>query len=321
MGLSCDSFGGVPMDASKGKNMKQTDMDLFGIGRILREAREEKGLELNEISSILRIRETHLAALENDDYETLPGKVYAIGFIRTYGNYLGLDSADLIEQFKGVVTTKPSEELNYDVVAEAEPISPVVKIVAGVVLVLAIYFIWLFVGSSSEPTLVDDVVGVVEETVTETPNIAPAIEEAPQAAPIDVVDTPPEFADETPATTAVETIDAAPTELAEVDAPVPAEAAAVDVPKFTTNDVVDVRANRRAWMRIENGDGMVLFSSVVAEGQKFTLEPGQVYFLATRDAGALDYVINDNVSEPVGRRGQILTKRRLDRDAIIARQQ
>ena len=71
----------------------------------------------------------------------------------------------------------------------------------------------------------------------------------------------------------------------------------------------------------ENGDGMVLFSSVVAEGQKFTLEPGEVYFLATRDAGALDYVINDKVSEPVGRRGQILTKRRLDRDAIIALQQ
>jgi len=312
------------MDAGKGKNMKQTDMDLFGIGRILRETREEKRLELSEISTILRIRETHLAALENDDYETLPGKVYAIGFIRTYGNYLGLDSADLIEQFKGVVPSKPAEELTYDVVEESEPLAPAIKIAAGVMLVLAIYLIWLFVGPSSEPTFVDDAAVAVEETLAETPNIASAIEEPTLEAPVEVVDTvdtPPVAVDELQAATPNEATVGALAEVAADDTTAPAQVTVVVEPPVATNDVVEIQANRRTWMRIENAAGMVLFSSIVAEGQRFTLDPNVVYFLATRDAGALEYVINSEVGESVGRRGQILTKRRLDRDAIIASQQ
>ena len=52
------------------------------------------------VSALLRIREAHLEAIELEDFEQLPGNVYAIGFIRTYAQYLELNESDLIMRFK-----------------------------------------------------------------------------------------------------------------------------------------------------------------------------------------------------------------------------
>lgn len=70
------------------------------IGKLLREAREKKNLSLAEVEQITHIRQRYLQALEEEDFQILPGQVYAIGFIRTYARVLGLDPAPLIEAFK-----------------------------------------------------------------------------------------------------------------------------------------------------------------------------------------------------------------------------
>ena len=72
----------------------------LGIGTALRDARVARNLSLAEVSALLRIRESHLEAIELEDFEQLPGNVYAIGFIRTYAQYLELNEGDLIMRFK-----------------------------------------------------------------------------------------------------------------------------------------------------------------------------------------------------------------------------
>ena len=67
------------------------------IGDVLREAREAIDASLDDISALLKIRSDHLQALENDDFERLPGSVYASGFIRTYATHLGLNAGELME--------------------------------------------------------------------------------------------------------------------------------------------------------------------------------------------------------------------------------
>ena len=69
------------------------------IGNTLRAAREETNASLDDISALLKIRSDHLQALENDDFERLPGSVYAIGFIRTYATHLDLNAGELIERY------------------------------------------------------------------------------------------------------------------------------------------------------------------------------------------------------------------------------
>ena len=69
------------------------------LGETLRAQREKKGITLEQAASDTRIREKFLKALEDSDYQTLPGTVYTKGFLRNYAEYLELDTEELVVQF------------------------------------------------------------------------------------------------------------------------------------------------------------------------------------------------------------------------------
>jgi cytoskeleton protein RodZ len=64
---------------------------MFDIGTTLRQAREHRGLDLQDIAEATRIRAKYLAALENEQLAQLPEDVYARAFMRTYADFLGLE--------------------------------------------------------------------------------------------------------------------------------------------------------------------------------------------------------------------------------------
>jgi hypothetical protein len=70
--------------------------ELTGVGRMLAEAREAKGLSLEQAERDTRIVRRYLIALEDERFEEFPAEVYARGFLRSYGSYLGLNPADLV---------------------------------------------------------------------------------------------------------------------------------------------------------------------------------------------------------------------------------
>lgn len=76
------------------------DMPLETLGEDLRMARQRKGEDLAQVSSALKIRKDHLEALEESNVAALPGRAYAIGFVRSYAQYLGLDPNDCVERLK-----------------------------------------------------------------------------------------------------------------------------------------------------------------------------------------------------------------------------
>ena len=67
------------------------------VGKKLREARARRKLTLQEAEAATKIRARYLQAIENEDWEQLPGDTYARAFIRTYGSLLGLDGDRLAE--------------------------------------------------------------------------------------------------------------------------------------------------------------------------------------------------------------------------------
>src|SRR5262249_55688280 len=71
------------------------------VGALLRQARQGFGRDVEQIGAALRIRASHLQAIEDGRYEELPGGTYAIGFIRTYAEYLGLDGPEMFRRSKG----------------------------------------------------------------------------------------------------------------------------------------------------------------------------------------------------------------------------
>src|SRR6266404_6315355 len=70
------------------------------IGELLRRTREQYGASIEQIGTALRIRPVFLQAIEENHYDRLPGLVYAVGFVRTYADYLGLDGTVIAQRFK-----------------------------------------------------------------------------------------------------------------------------------------------------------------------------------------------------------------------------
>ena len=69
------------------------------IGDILRQEREKQNLTIQDIERETSIRALYIEALEQGEYDKLPGEVYAKGFIKNYANFLELDGDDMVKKF------------------------------------------------------------------------------------------------------------------------------------------------------------------------------------------------------------------------------
>jgi cytoskeleton protein RodZ len=72
---------------------------VFEIGNSLREARLRQGLEIPRVESDTKIRGKYLRALEDEEFEVLPGDTYVKGFLRTYADYLGLEGQLYLDEY------------------------------------------------------------------------------------------------------------------------------------------------------------------------------------------------------------------------------
>jgi cytoskeleton protein RodZ len=70
-----------------------------GFGKFLQQAREKKQLSLEDVASQTRIQQKYLEALESENFASLPGKVFAKGFVRSYAKTIGLDDEEALQRF------------------------------------------------------------------------------------------------------------------------------------------------------------------------------------------------------------------------------
>ncbi len=115
------------------------------VGAFLREARETTGRSIADVAGSLCIRAKFLQSIEDGRYEDLPGQTYAVGFIRSYADFLGLETATLLEQFKAETSgVNGQPDLDFP-----EPSTdgwfPTGKVVAGgAIVAVAVFTGWYF---------------------------------------------------------------------------------------------------------------------------------------------------------------------------------
>jgi cytoskeleton protein RodZ len=127
------------------------------IGATLREARIRARIDIGEVETRTKIRAKYLRAIENEEWDLLPGPVYAKSFLRTYGDYLGLDSRMLVDEFRRQYEG-PSDHEQRPISSRPRdrdrgPRGPLLPpwAVIGLVLVaivVALYFVGSFTGSN-----------------------------------------------------------------------------------------------------------------------------------------------------------------------------
>ncbi len=82
---------------------------MFEIGNSLREARVRQGVDFPELEQATKIRGKYLRALEDENFEQLPGQTYVKGFLRTYADYLGLDGQLYVDEYNSRYVTGEEE--------------------------------------------------------------------------------------------------------------------------------------------------------------------------------------------------------------------
>ena len=128
------------------------------IGTTLREARMRARIDISEIEAETKIRAKYLRALENEEWNLLPGPTYVKSFLRTYAEALGLDAKLLVEEYK-LRHERPSEQelrpIGPPGAARRRPQPPRIPrwtpVAAVVVLLLGALFILGKLGSNNNP--------------------------------------------------------------------------------------------------------------------------------------------------------------------------
>ncbi len=321
-------------------------------GQDLREQREALGADLVDIADTLCIRREFLEALEAGDYDVLPGPTYAVGFVRTYANHLGLDGDKLAWQFKIEISGEsPTAKLDFPTPAQESRIPRGAIVLVTVLLALTIYGVWYYmnarelnfediipkvplllggkveapavpVPADGEPTPAAQGDAADENTGSgpaasggaPPPSEAEAAAESPPPAPAEAAQ-PPQSA---PAE-AAQPPQSAPAEAASVVSPAPAEAAPAIV-----STRIEIRAKVDSWVQVRTAEGTLLMTRILAQGTSYEVPPQKGLRLTTGNAGGLEILVDGVPVPPLGpfgavRRDVVLDAERLKAGTAVAR--
>jgi cytoskeleton protein RodZ len=302
------------------------DAPLETVGQDLRAARIRRGDDLAAVSRALKIRKDHLDALESDRLDDLPGKTYAIGFVRSYARYLGLDTNATVERYKTEISGRgedhalPATNFVDDDGRRLPNGWRILAVLVGIALIWGGWHIF-FAGREAAPP----VPPAPSLTVTVVPKPAPP--PSPAAPPPDPSQQTATLAsqpDNAP-TTQVPAAEPRPQAPSAAVPAVPAPAAAAP----TSNQVFG-QQNREGGRVVLRARGTTRVTVKGADGRLYInrdLAPGEVYYvpnlpglsLAVANAGALEADIDGKPAGRVGQDRQVLGKVSLDPQSLAER--
>ncbi len=323
------------------------------LGVALRQARLKRKLNLDDVAAVLHIRKEYLQAIEQGNYRQLPGRTYAIGFVRTYASHLDLDPLDAIQRFKDETAEGgPDAGLAFPKASDEKRL-PGAAIAVGSILAAGIlYGAWYLYSSEDTVALEETASAESSSAKPAKPAAEPKAAAAKPATPVaeSAADTegaassgggqaetseatgsdapaadaaPPAAAESTadtpaeqPAPEAPAAEAAAPAEqpaVADEAAPVAEQAVAADVSR------VQVSVKSGSWIQIRNAEGAVVFTKLLRPGEIYDVPSDKTGFtLLTGDAGALEIRVDGNVLPALGSPGQVRRNIPLDADKLLA---
>jgi cytoskeleton protein RodZ len=124
---------------------------VFQLGSSLREARIRRGIDLAHVAAETRIRSRYLRALEDERFEDIPGSVYAKGFLRSYADYLGLDSQLFVDEYNARFSDDDAPPPPSQLELEPRPLRSYAIAATVVLVALGALLGWMLTRSSSQP--------------------------------------------------------------------------------------------------------------------------------------------------------------------------
>lgn len=257
---------------------------VFLIGEALRKEREQQRLTIQDIEEGTSIRASYIQAIESGEYDKMPGRVYAKGFVKNYANFLKLDGEDFVKKFMEEVSpaVEVVEQVNEQVKENSKDESKKTFSVSGRRLdvaekfssnhlVAAIVILALLIGGFF----------YMQEPSTEVARVDTA------AQPKQEVQQP------APTSTANDSVIGTPA------------AAATPAPVDGVN--VNATFSDDCWMLVTI-DGAVVYEGVVTAGQVMDWKGNNSVNVRVGNAGAVDFVMNGQNFGKLGGDGDVVDK-------------
>jgi cytoskeleton protein RodZ len=314
------------------------------IGELLRQTREQYDTSIEQIGAALRIRPVFLQAIEDNQYDRLPGPVYAVGFVRTYADYLGLDGAAIAQRFKSEAAgLETKADLSFPMPLPERSMPGGALLLVAIIVAACAYAVWYYRAAGDRVRTAG--VAEVPAQLIPLPPPAAAPEPSPEAVPPEeglpaasgpAAATPPVEPGATAQSTALPAtggqmalappppppvpVQSEPARLPAIPEP-PAAAPALDTPRVygITNGPVRIviKATAESWIQVRDTSQAVVAMRILKPGESYRVPDRPGLTLATGNAGGLDVAVDGRPVAPVGPVG----KRRsvaLDPERLIA---
>lgn len=262
------------------------------LGELLKEARQQKGLSLEQVEEATRIRRKYLQALEEENFGVLPAEVYVKGFLRNYAQYLDLDVEEVMALYAEKAARGEGASPSPDIfrpmsIPVSRPSWLTPDLVIGALLIVALlgfgaWAAWRYLPPLRQylPLLLRTPTPP-EPTATPMPSPSPTLSAAlPLPTP-----TPPPTATPTPPPSPTPTL-----------TPTPRAPAGVEV---------ELRIVERAWLRVVV-DGEVAFEGALEAGSRRTWRGRESVALRCGNAGGVRVTVNGEDLGLLGERGQVV---------------
>lgn len=316
------------------------DTPLETVGQVLRAARLRRGDDLATVSRALKIRKDHLEALEEDRFEALPGRTYAVGFVRSFADYLGLDPLQCVERFKSEIAGRTDVQPTIGPPPDADLVRlPQGWVVIGVVIIGLIVYGAYHLARSADALLRQPVAAVPTRIVPPPPAIVAHAISRHTAAPMPAMGTPsvPGAAvGQNGAAGAANASQAAagpaiPPTIAPAGAAQPAvqassaDTATAPLPPGQVygaqnhNARVVLRAHAATRVLVQGADGTVYLNRMLQPGDSFNVPNRVGLMLSTPNGSALAVELDGQLMGYAGQGSQMTEALSLDPQAIVDR--
>ncbi len=154
---------------------------MFEIGTTLREARVRRKLTLQQVEEDTKIRVKYLQAMENEDFDIMPGKAYVKGFLQTYASYLGLDPTIILDEYRSRAMPRDEHQPFAGASVIGKPYghrrrNTLAFIAVVCLLVLAVIVVLGYTGQpAEEPVVKPSALGVGSPSASPSPSAKPSV--------------------------------------------------------------------------------------------------------------------------------------------------
>ena len=248
----------------------------MSLGSVIRQARIDAGLSIDDLSERTSIRGGLLKEIESDDFTKCGGETYARGHLRNIAPQIKMDATVLLELYESEQSTQPRriQEMLAENNVMTHPVDKKTiswKTLVGISLAtLSLLGAVQIIISNSKTTTLDTVEAVATQSAS------------PSATP---------------------TPDAQPTQ-SEMATPAPTR----DSYSSGTGVAVSVSATRgTSWLFVSDSNGTTLYSGQIRNGQKLNFSATTRVSLKVGNAGAVDVSINGKVAEQIGSDGEVVS--------------